>query len=272
MKNIKPFMKRLCAYTIDMFIVLMISSLVSSIPFLNKDMDKYQDKYSEYEEKYNEYSEYIKLLDKSYKDKEINEEEYNKLLEKNQYNEIISSKYDDQTITEKEYSKIVSDINTEFDKVAKDYVYILGKIGVANSVITIVCTLLYFGVLQFFLKGQTVGKKIMKLKVVSASDKKINIINYLLRSLIVNDILLNAISITFLIIASKSIYLKADSVVSTLISITEALIIFFVLSREDTRGPHDLLFNTKVISTEEQKEEISTIDNKKIIEAKTEEK
>ena len=36
----------------------------------------------------------------------------------------------------------------------------------------------YFGIIQYFLKGQTIGKKILKLKVISASTKKINILNY----------------------------------------------------------------------------------------------
>lgn len=272
MTNIKPFMKRLGAYTIDMFIILIISSLISSIPALNKDMDKYQKTYEEYEEKYNAYAEYITLLEESYEDKEITEEEYNKLLETETYKEIISSKYEDTKISEKEYTEIISEINEEFDKVASDYVYILSKEGVSNSIITLICTLLYFGILQYILKGQTIGKKILKLQVVSASNKKLNIFNYILRSLIVNDILLNGVGIAFLLLSTKSVYISADKVIRTIISIIEAIIIFLVLTREDTRGLHDLLFNTKVISTAETPENnLEKIEDKKIIEAEVEE-
>lgn len=271
MTNIRPLMKRVCAYILDLFIVLIVASLISSIPALNKNMDDYQKTYEEYEEKYNDYTDYLTLLEESYKDEEINEEEYTKLTDSEQYQEIISSKYDDNKISEKEYTKIVSEVNENFDTLAADYVYILSKEGVSNSVITLICTLLYFGVIQYFLKGQTIGKKILKLKVVSASDKKINILNYILRSLIVNDILLNGVGITFLLLSSKSVYTSADNVINILISIVEAIIIFLVLTREDQRGLHDLLFNTKVISTEETKEEVSQIDNKKILEAEIEE-
>lgn len=262
MKNIKPLMRRVCAYMIDLFIVLMLATLVSSIPFLNKNMDKYQKTYDEYEEKFNDYSEYIKLLDESYKDKEINGEEYNKLIENETYKEIIISKYEDSKITAGEYKKIVEKINSEFDLVAKDYTYILGKEGTSNSIITLVCTLLYFGVIQYFLKGQTIGKKLLKLKVVSASDKKINILNYLLRSLIVNDVLLNGIGIILLLTTSKNIYTNASNTISLLISITEAIIIFLVMTREDERGLHDLLFNTKVISLEKEDTEEKEIETK----------
>ena len=127
--------------------------------------------------------------------------------------------------------------------------------------------MLYFGVFQYLLKGETIGKKIFKLKVVSASNKKLNILNYLLRSLIVNDVLLNIVGILFLAFAKKSVYLQADSIVRGIISVVEAIIIFLVLTREDGRGLHDLLFNTKVISTNEEVEE-----SKKIIEIECEEK
>lgn len=270
MTNIKPLMKRVCAYIIDLFIVLLISSLISSIPFLNKGMDDYQKTYTEYEQKYNNYAKYLTLLEESYKDKEINEEEYIKLTEQEKYKEIISSKYEDNKISQGEYKEIVENINKKFDSVAKDYIYILNKKGISNSIITLICTLLYFGILQYFLKGQTIGKKILKLKVVSASDKKINILNYILRSLIVNDVLLNTIGLLLLVLTSKKVYTQADNIISTIISISEALIIFLVLTRIDQRGLHDLLFNTKVISTEESIEnqnELKDNNQKKIIEA-----
>jgi len=271
MRNIKPLMKRVCAYILDLFIVLIVASLISSIPALNKNMDEYQKTYEDYEEKYNEYTEYLTLLEESYKDEEINEEEYTKLTVSEQYKEIISSKYNDSKISKKEYTNIVSEVNKNFDELAADYVYILSKEGISNSIITLVCTLLYFGVIQYFLKGQTIGKRLLKLKVVSSSDKKINILNYTLRSLIVNDVLLNGIGISFLLLTSKAIYTKADNIISVLISIVEATIIFLVLTRDDKRGLHDLLFNTKVISTEETQNELSQIDNQKIIEAEIEE-
>lgn len=275
MKNIRPLMKRVGAYAIDLFIVLIIASFISNIPFLNKNMESYQKTYDEYEEKYNTYSEYLTLLEEKYQDEKITEEEYTELINSEEYKDLITSKYDDNKISQGEYKEIVESINNEFDKVVTDYVYILNKKGISNSIITLVCTLLYFGILQYFLKGQTIGKKLLKLKVVSASDKKINILNYILRSLIVNDILLNTISIIFLLLTSKKVYTQADNILSILISISEAVIIFLVLTREDQRGLHDLLFNTKVISTEEEtineiKEEskIETIKGKnKVIEA-----
>lgn len=254
MNNIRPLMKRVCAYIIDLFIVLLVASFLAKIPLLNKNIDNYQKIYEEYEEEYNIFSEYLNLLNQSYEDELITEEEYNELIKEDKYSEIIVSKYDDKEISKGEYKTITKELNQKFDDIAKDYVYILNKEGIYNSIITLVCTLLYFGVIQYFLKGQTIGKKLLKLKVVSSSDKKINILNYLLRSLIVNDVFLNTIGLIFLVFASKNIYQQATNTLQVLVSIIEAIIIFLVLTREDGRGLHDLLCHTKVISTDGRQE------------------
>jgi len=263
MNNTRPLFKRAGAYIIDLCVVLIISSLISSIPFLNKEITKYQEIYKEYETEYNAYMETINLLNESYEDKVLTEEEFNKFTDL-KYQELISEKYEDMELTKEEHEKIIEKINDDYTVMSEDYVYLLNKNSITNTAITLICTLLYFGVLQYFLKGQTVGKKLLKLQVVSATDKKLNVFNYLLRSLIINDILLNTIGTIFLIVASKKVYTQADNIITTLISIVEAVIIFTVITRQDARGLHDLLFGTKVISTVEtaKKEEEKVIEVK----------
>ena len=253
MNNAKPLFKRLTAYVIDITLILIISSFISSIPFLNKDIIKYQETYKEYEKEYKTYMDTVNLLNDSYKDEELSEEEYNK-FSNSIYQELLSEKYEDKNITKEEYQEIIEKINEDYNKLSNDYIYLLNKNSITNTVITLICTLLYFGVLQYFLKGQTIGKKILKIQVVSATDKKINMFTYILRTLIINDVLLNTIGTVFLILASKKVYTQADSVIGTVISILEAIIIFMVITREDARGLHDVLFGTKVISTVKEPE------------------
>ena len=230
-------------------------------------------KYNEYQDKYNEYADYLKLLEESYKDDEIDEEEYTKLTEEEKYQTNIKEYYEDNKISQGEYKKIVNELNEDYSTIANNYTYKLNKLGSFNSIITLICTLLYFGLFQYLLKGQTIGKKILKLKVVSASNKKINILNYILRSLIVNDVLLNGVGVIFLLTTSKKVYLQANNILGILISISEAIIIFLVVSRDDHRGLHDLLFNTQVIDLDirnnenEESTKITNIDDNKVIEA-----
>jgi len=251
MKNINIVMKRVCSYMIDIIIVTIFATAITYIPFLRKDETKYQEKYNEYTQKYSEYTQFYQLLASSYEDNKITEEEYDKLIKEEKYNELIIKSYEDKKISQGEYKKISNKITEDLNKLKNDYTYILGKIAISDSIIILICTLIYFGIIQYFLDGQTIGKKLLKIKIISSSAKKINILNYILRSLIVNNVLLNTAGIIFLAFSSKTTYFKVDSIIATLVSIVEAIIIFLVLTREDARGLHDLLFNTKVVSIEE---------------------
>ena len=277
MNNLKPLLKRVCAYSIDLLIVLTISSLISNTQIFKKQMNSYQKTYDEYKEKHNKYSEYLNLFQESYQDSEITEEEYNQLLEKDYQKELIISKYEDNQISKGESKEIIETLNKDFNNISKNYTYKLNKKGVFNSIITLSCTLIYFGIIQYLLNGQTIGKKILNLKIISTTNKKLNIINYILRSLIINNILLNTIGILFLILSSKKVYLEANNILSTLTSVFEATIIFLVLTRQDQRGLHDLLFNTEVISIKKLENDTKDTNkskdkNTKVIEANYKEK
>lgn len=278
--NIKKLFKRVFAYMIDIMVVVIITSLLSYIPIFNKNSDKYQTLYNEYGEIYEEYTNINIVLNDSYEDETISIEEYEKLIEIETYKEFIESKYDDGIIDESEYKKITKEITEKYTNIAQDYNYKMQKAGISNSVLTITSTFIYFGIIQYFLKGQTIGKKILKLKVVSANDKKINILNFILRTLIINNVLLNTIDIILLASISKDIYFQSANITSLLKSIIEAITIFLVMTRQDNRGLHDLLFNTKVIDLETSEIEKSKESNssktktkkKKIIDAKYQEK
>lgn len=245
--NLKPVIKRIGAYMIDIIIVLIIATSITNIPLINKHFEEYQTLYQEYQEKYQEYTNTTSLLNNSYQDKTLTKEEYDKLIENNTYKDIISKYYEDELLEEKEYNALKKEIDTTYKSLINDYSYNLQKKGIYNSIITLTTTLIYFGVIQYLLKGQTIGKKLLHLKVVSANDKKITILNYLLRSLIVNNVFLNGINLIFLNYFSKEVFTKCDSIISFLVSFVEALIIYLVLIRKDNRGLHDLACNTKVI-------------------------
>ena len=68
-------------------------------------------------------------------------------------------------ISKGEYKEIVIKIEEDSKELLNKYNYILGKIAISDSIITILTTLLYFGILQYLLKGQTIGKKLLKLQV-----------------------------------------------------------------------------------------------------------
>ena len=162
----------------------------------------------------------------------------------NQMNELnaVLEDYSSGDISETEYLEKFNDIS-----------YIVNKESVQVSIVSVVLSTIYFVVLAYYMNGQTFGKKIMKIQVVSANSKKLTMNNYLIRSLIVDSILMNAISIFAFLFLEKSSYLKVYDVTSTIFGAIYVVIFAMILFRQDGRGLHDLLANTKVISLNDKK-------------------
>lgn len=162
----------------------------------------------------------------------------------NQMNELnaVLEDYSSGDISETEYLEKFNDIS-----------YIINKESVQVSIVSVVLSTIYFVVLAYYMNGQTFGKKIMKIQVVSANSKKLTMNNYLIRSLLVDSILMNAISIIAILFLEKSSYLKVYDVTSTIFGAIYVVIFAMILFRQDGRGLHDLLANTKVISLNDKK-------------------
>jgi len=217
---VKIVIKRFIAYAIDILIVSMISSLITSNTLINKDFKKYMDTYEKYEE----------IVDKYEDDKEA-------LQEALEY----------EAITDDEYDVKLEKLNDSFNEDNVSYNYKLIKLSIVSTIVSMLVILLYFVVIQYYFNGQTVGKKIMKLRVVSNSSKKLNILNYLFRSLILNSVLINTLSIIMVIVLSKNDYLIYNEIIYVVNYIMEMAIIFMMGFTKDNRGLQDYVANTKVI-------------------------
>ena len=167
----------------------------------------------------------------------------------------LTKKYTDKEITQEEFSKQTDELN-----------YVIAKETVDVSIINVSVALVYYVVLCYFCHGITLGKYLMKLRIVSNNDKELNIGNYLLRSLLVNMVLSNLLSIILVLTLSKTSYISIYPKVSNVITVLLLATIIFIMYRQDGRGLHDIISNTLVISTKEPKikEEVK----EEIVEAK----
>lgn len=164
----------------------------------------------------------------------------------------LTEEYANQKITKEEYLTKGSEIN-----------YSLSKETVAESIVTLVITISYFVVFTYFMNGETIGKKIMKIKITSNNQKKLTMNNYLVRSLIINSILLQFISILTILFLDKKTYLSVYNIISNVFSIIFVVSFMMILFRKDGRGLHDILANTKVISTEKKEQDVTEKETKK---------
>lgn len=180
----------------------------------------------------------------------------------NELTEVMES-FTEGEITQDEYLEKVNDIS-----------YVINKETVSTSIVTVVLTTIYFVVVAYYMEGQTLGKRIMKLKVVSTDDNKLSMNKLLVRSLIVDSILMNIISIVTILLMTKSMYLQTYDTITTIFGAIYIVIFSMILFREDGRGLHDIIAKTKVISTEEKIEDIAVIkeeiEENKTIETKKE--
>lgn len=146
----------------------------------------------------------------------------------------------------------------EWTKAYEDISYDISKASISSSIIIIVVSVGYFVLFNYYNDGQTLGKKIMKLKIVSSNGNPLTINNYVLRSLIINSVLSQLISALLLCVLSKDNYLLYGSNAVSALSLICAISFVFAIYRSDGRGLHDLISNTVVISSieDEKKEDI----------------
>lgn len=180
--------------------------------------------------------------------------------------EFINPKLDEYNQNYEEYRNYVQNITSGNETLdasellngeeIKDLTYNIASSGVITSEITLIISILYFIVFQYFNNGKTVGKALLKIQVKSNDNKKLKLTQIILRSIVINSLLTTLISIICLLTLSKSSYLT----VSNYIQMIDMAIVFvtfgMVMFREDGRGLHDLLAKTIVVPAEEVKEAV----------------
>lgn len=108
--------------------------------------------------------------------------------------------------------------------------------------------IIYFVIFQVYNKGQTLGKKILKIKVVKENGKDVEINDILLRSLLINSLAYSMISMSLMFIIKDYTYFIVSGILSLIQFVLLIITIFMVLYRKDKRGLHDLIGKTKVIA------------------------
>mgnify|MGYP005764064815 CR=1 FL=1 len=188
---------------------------------------------------------------------------YDEYIETSQaYNEILQDYYD-REIDANELTERTQELSYELN--SNGYVYTIGSI---------VITFLYFSVFVYFTKGQTLGKKIMGIRIVSNKGKELKMHNYLIRTFILNGVIMNLLTL-IAICFKESTYLTIYTVASNFDMILMIIIFLMILFYKDGRGLHDILAGTKVIDVrdeanlaveeehKEEKEEVEVIKPKK---------
>lgn len=192
------FSKRLFAYIIDIFIVLLVTNILTIFIPINEKTQAY------------------------YKEMEV-----------------IQEKFYNQEIDTKEYITLTLEDN-----------YNISKDTVLISLISIIVYIVYFGVYQVYNNGQTVGKKLMKIKLKAIDNGKLSINKVLSRTLIIYGIATNLTNIVLLLFIKKDLYLLISSMINALQSFIVIISVIMILFSSKKRGIHDIITKTEVIMEE----------------------
>ena len=143
------------------------------------------------------------------------------------------------------------------------------KASVPVTAITCIVTIIYYVVMSYYCKGITLGKYIMRLRIKSSNEKELSLGNYLLRSLVINMLLMNLTSIFLVSILSRQSFIASYSKVSNVFTIIMLLSLIVMMYREDGRGLHDLVSGTIVVDFKKDQEEVvDGVDEAKVVEEK----
>lgn len=144
---------------------------------------------------------------------------------------------------------LASEVTTEeYLEEYKDLLYDYQKENILQLGISLALTIAYYVVFQYMNKGQTLGKKLLGIRVIDKDTKKpISILKGLLRSFLIFSLLSGIASILFLYILNKNYYFISYTALLMIEAIFTLITVMFVLYKKDGRGLHDIMANTIVI-------------------------
>lgn len=162
--------------------------------------------------------------------------------------------YDQEKYLEyyKEYTTIPEKITEETINNQYTILYKMTKLSKNSLVIEGIVTFTYFGIVAYLLKGQTLGKKAQRIKVVPLEGKELNPHLFMLRSVILTNLIPKIASIIAIMTLKEKQWILASGIISNIsLTITFTLIAFLIF-REDERSLHDIICKTKVIEVNKE--------------------
>ena len=153
---------------------------------------------------------------------------------------------------EKEQKQIIQkfqkqeiDVDQYYISYSDNYYKLTRNTGMV-SLITILVEIIYFVVFQLYNKGQTLGKKIMKIRILS-NDGDLFMNQMIYRSLISNFILMHIITFILMLFSPKEVFIILSFIVEIIQYIIMFISVIMISSKKGGYAIHDKLAHTKVI-------------------------
>ena len=121
------------------------------------------------------------------------------------------------------------------------------KIQGITILISIFVSIIYFVIVQYNNKGQTFGKKLMKIRI-NSLDGNLSMNQLVVRSLLINSILLNMVQVAAISFINDSmVYFYVDLFFESIQYLFVFISIILIMFSKERKGLHDLIAKTEVI-------------------------
>ena len=169
----------------------------------------------------------------------------------NPYYDKYLESYENYTETLEEFNEGNIEDN-DLIKINQENYYYISKYSISYNIVIIVGLILYFGLFQKCCNGQTIGKKVMKIKIVDLDGKNPSFLKHVLRIIpmyyvYIGSLLPLIINSILVFIIGKGHYMLVSNIISY-VFLTISLVSFIMINiRKDKRGLPDLFAKTKVV-------------------------
>ncbi len=125
--------------------------------------------------------------------------------------------------------------------------YQIDKMEVIDNILNSLYIILLFVYVPFILKGQTLGMKLTKIRIVKDDGLEATLNDHLFRSILIYSLGHLFITLAVIYVLPSFVYFTISSSLLFLEFLLVFISVFMILYRHDRKGIHDILTRTKVI-------------------------
>ena len=264
----KKLFFRLIAYALDLLFLNIILIGLSNISFANNNIDKVNSVTNRYMAVSKQYADLSSKFEEYLYDHTLSSLEYMHIEQECPY--FFDAAYkigDNKQFDEETKNQFIEDVNNTYKYYYNEYVYSVNKYNVKMNVISAIISILYFGVFEWYMKGKTIGKKILRLRTVNNNDPKepIPLYKYLIKALLISEAMFIVTNIILVNVMDMNTFPEGYRVLSNVEYIYNIVFLLTIFIRRDERSIHDVLLGIRVALFDKNNKEVkSTIFNEEI--------
>ena len=265
----KKLIFRVIAFVIYLFILNIILFAISNISFINHNKELIQDTVFDFNNVRTQYNELSPKLENILYDNHIDMTEGLEFKSNYPYfyNEIYYIPINEE-LTEEQVNDVKYRVENGYKQAIYQYNYNISRYDMTINIIGVVISILYFGVLEWYMKGKTIGKKLLRLKTVDNSNNKASIPlwKYLVKAVLVSGVIFTTADIILSLLScgtnecSRSLewFNNSYSLVYNIQYVYNTLFMLFIFIRSDERSVHDVLLNIRVALFDKNGKEVDS--------------